>query len=171
MSVAVALIAAVGRNGVIGSDNQLPWRLPTDFAFFKRMTMGKPLVMGRKTFESIGKPLAGRTTIVVSRQPDYRPEGVEVCAGIAAAIERGREVAEAAGVGEVMVAGGAEIYRQAIAGADRLYITHVEANPSGDAVFPGLDENVWRVAGDLDIVPGPKDSAGFRIRVYERRAG
>ena len=107
MTVPVALIAAVGRNGVIGSDNALPWRLPSDFAYFKQTTMGKPIVMGRKTFESIGKPLPGRTSIVLTRQQDYRPDGVLIATDLEAALELAQSVAAQTAVAEVMVCGGA----------------------------------------------------------------
>ncbi len=168
MTVPVAIIAAVARNGVIGSGNALPWRLPSDFAFFRRTTMGKPLIMGRRTFESIGKPLPGRTNLVVTRQPDYRPEGVLTFDNLTAALEHAQSVARADGAPEVMIGGGAEIYRQAMPLADRLYITHVDAAPSGDSVFPAIGDE-WRVVGEPDIAPGPRDSAGFAVKIYERR--
>ena len=163
------MIAAVGRNGAIGAGGDLPWRLPTDFAFYKRTTMGKPLIMGRKTFESIGKPLPGRTNIVVTRQAGYAPEGVEVFADLDAAIARGREIAARDGVDEVFINGGGEIYRAAMDRADRLYITHVDAEPEGDTFFPEIDPAVWEGRDLSDPVPGEKDSAGFVVRVYERR--
>ena len=106
------MIAAIGRNGVIGTGNAMPWRLPSDFAHFKRTTLGKPLVMGRKTFESIGRPLPGRANIVVSRQPGYRPEGVVVIGSLDEALAHARAVAEVDHAGEVMIGGGGEIYRK-----------------------------------------------------------
>ena len=169
MTVPVALIAAVGRNGVIGSDNALPWRLPSDFAYFKQTTMGKPIVMGRKTFESIGKPLPGRTSIVLTRQQDYRPDGVLIATDLEAALELAQSVAAQTSVAEVMVCGGAEIYRQAMPLARRLYVTHVDAAPDGDARFPEIDTAVWEVVDEPPVRPGPRDSAGFRVKVYERR--
>ena len=169
MGVTISLIAAVAENGVIGVDRGLPWRLPSDFAFFKRMTMGKPIVMGRKTFESIGKPLPGRTNIVVSRQPTFRPEGVEVAADLDAALARAAEVAETTGVDEVMVIGGAVLYKTAIERADRLYITHVALSPEGDARFPLIDPEVWQVVARPDAGRGENDSAAFTVAVYERR--
>lgn len=169
MSVPVAMIAAVAENGVIGTHNAMPWRLPTDFAFFKRTTMGKPLIMGRRTFESIGKPLPGRTSIVVSRQRDYRPDGVIVIDSLAAALDRAQAVAAADGASEVMIGGGGEIYRQAISAADRLYITHVEARPEGDTRFPEIDPAVWQVVEEPDVQPTERDSAQFRVKVYVRR--
>ena len=171
MSVPVALIAAIGENSVIGSDGQIPWRLPTDFAHFKRTTLGKPLLMGRKTFESIGKPLPGRTNIVVTRQPGYTPEGVIVCHCLGEALERAQQIAAAAGASEVMVGGGSEIYREAMPLADRLYITHVAAAPEGDARFPAIDPDTWEVAARHDLARSEKDSADFTVLTYVRRGG
>lgn len=171
MSVPVAMIAAVGDNGVIGVGNAIPWRLPTDFAHFKRTTMGKPLIMGRKTFESIGKPLPGRTSIVVTRQAGYRPEGVLVADSLVAALERAQAVAAADGAPEVMIGGGGEIYREAMPLADRLYITHVAASPAGDTRFPPIDPAVWSVVEEPPLGRGERDSADFRVKVYERRKG
>ena len=106
MSVPVAMIAAVGENGVIGAEGAIPWRLPTDFAHFKRTTMGKPLIMGRKTFESIGRPLPGRINMVVTRQSGYQPDGVLVLHSLAEALARAQEIASVEGAGEVMIGGG-----------------------------------------------------------------
>ncbi|WMT85804.1 dihydrofolate reductase [Pelagibacterium sp. 26DY04] len=167
--VRIAMIAAVGRNGAIGSDGKLPWRLPSDFAYYKRTTMGKPLIVGRKTFESIGKPLPGRSNIIVTRQKDYAPEGAEVFADLDAAIARGQEIAERDGVDEVFINGGAQIYRAAMDRADRLYITHVDAEPEGDTFFPEIDPTVWEGRDVPEVVPGEKDSAKFVARIYERR--
>ncbi|RDE10203.1 dihydrofolate reductase [Pelagibacterium lacus] len=169
MSIRIAMIAAVGRNGAIGSAGDLPWRLPSDFAFYKRTTMGRPLIMGRKTFESIGRPLPGRANIVVTRQSGYAPDGVEVHADLDAAIARGREIAARDGVDEVFINGGGEIYARAMPLADRLYITHVDAAPEADVFFPAIDPAAWEGRDVLDVVPGERDSAGFVVRVYERR--
>jgi dihydrofolate reductase len=171
MSVPVALIAAIGENSVIGSDGQIPWRLPTDFVHFKRTTLGKPLIMGRKTFESIGRPLPGRTNIVVTRQAGYAPDSVIVCHSLAEALERAQQIAAADGAGEVMIGGGAEIYREAIPLADRLYITHVAASPEGDTKFPTIDLGAWEIARRHDIVRGENDSADFTVLTYVRRGG
>jgi dihydrofolate reductase len=159
------MIAAVARNGVIGDHGKLPWRLPSDFAFFKRQTMGKPLIMGRKTFESIGKPLPGRTNIVVTRNRSYAPEGAVVVGSLSLALE----LAQAAGPEEVMIGGGGEIYREAMPLAGRLYITHVELDPEGEAIFPEIDPDVWREAEVIDVPCSEKDSAAFRIVRYDRR--
>ncbi len=163
------MIAAIGENSVIGADGQIPWRLPTDFAHFKRTTLGKPLIMGRKTFESIGKPLPGRTNIIVTRRPDYAPEGVVVCHSLAEALERAQSIAAADGAIEVMIGGGAEIYREAMPLAERLYITHVELSPEGDARFPPIDSGSWEISRRHDIVRGEKDSADFTVLTYARR--
>lgn len=169
MTVPVAMIAAVAENGVIGAGGAIPWRLPTDFAHFRRTTMGKPVIMGRKTFESIGKPLAGRTNIIVTRQNGYLPDGVVVASSLGAALERAHAIAAADDAAEVIVAGGGEIYRDAMPLADRLYITHVAARPDGDTRFPAIDPADWEVADEPDMVAGDKDSAAFRVRVYRRR--
>lgn len=171
MSVPVAMIAAIGENAVIGAEGQIPWRLPTDFAHFKRTTLGKPLIMGRKTFESIGKPLPGRTNIVVTRRPDYAPEGVIVCHSLGEALERAQSIAAAEGASEVMIGGGAEIYHETMPLADRLYVTHVALSPQGDARFPPIDPDVWEIAQRHDIVRGEKDSADFAVLTYVRRVG
>ena len=168
MSVAVAIIAAIAENGVIGDGNQIPWRLPGDFAHFKRMTMGKPLIMGRKTFESIGRPLPGRTNIVVTRQGDYQPEGVIVLPSLDAALERAQEIAQADRANEVMIGGGAEIYRQALPFADRMYLTQVMLEPHGDTHFPPIDFEQWKAGGEINVAAHPNDSASFRVRVYRR---
>lgn len=171
MTVPIAIIAAIGENGVIGSRNAIPWRLPTDFAHFKRSTLGKPLVMGRKTFESIGKPLPGRTSIVVSRQSDFAPEGIIVCPDLASALRRAQAVAGEEGAAEVMIGGGGEIYREAMPLAERLYVTHVVASPDGDTRFPPIDPKHWEVERVLDIHRTERDSAEFTVKVYRRRPG
>lgn len=169
MSVPISLIAAIGDNHVIGQGDALPWRIPSDFAFFKRTTLGKPVIMGRATFEGIGRPLPGRTNIIVSRRPDYAPEGVLVATSLDEAIDRAQQIAADEGAGEVMIGGGASIYEQAIGSADRLYITHVALSPEGDALFPSIDMAVWAVVAEPDIVPDPRDAATYRIKIYARR--
>lgn len=168
MSVAVALIAAVAENGVIGNHGTIPWRLPGDFAHFRRMTMGKPLIMGRKTFESIGRPLPGRTNIVVSRHAGYQPDGVIVISSLEAALEHAQAIAKADRANEVMIGGGAEIYRQAMPFADRMYLTVVALQPEGDTFFPQIDFEQWKPGGEINVAPHPEDTASFRVRVYRR---
>ncbi len=168
-NVRIAMIAAVGRNGAIGVGGKLVWRLPSDFAFYKATTMGKPLVMGRKTFESIGRPLPGRTNIVVTRNTGYKPEGVEVFASLDAAIDRAKAIATADGKDEIFINGGGDIYRQAIERAERLYITHVDAEAEGDSFFPKIDPDRWVVVEQPEVQRSEKDEADYRIAVYERR--
>jgi len=168
MSVAVAIIAAIAENGVIGSGNHIPWRLPGDFAHFKRMTMGKPLIMGRKTFESIGRPLPGRTSIVVTRQEGYQPPGVIVTSSLEAALDQAQAIAKADRANEVMIGGGAEIYQQALPIADRMYITQVMLEPAGDTFFPAIDFEQWKPGGEVNVAAHPEDTAAFRVRVYRR---
>ena len=169
MTVPIAMIAAMGENGVIGAAGEIPWRLPTDFAHFKRTTLGKPLIMGRKTFESIGKPLPGRTNIVVTRQQDYQPDGVVVVDSLAAALEEAQAIAAADGGGEVMIGGGGEIYREAMPLAERLYVTHVAAAPTGDAYFPAIDPSIWEVESVMELARTERDSSDFTVRIYRRR--
>lgn len=171
MTVPVAMIAAIGENSVIGNDGQIPWRLPTDFAHFKRTTLGKPLIMGRKTFVSIGRPLPGRTNIVVTRQPGFSADGVVVCRSLESALQQAGEIAARDGAGEVMIGGGGEIYREAMPLADRLYITHVSVAPEGDAKFPPIDPVIWEITHRHAIARGDKDSADFTVLTYERRGG
>jgi len=134
----LALIAAIAENGVIGRENRLPWRLSADLRHFKSLTMGKPVIMGRNTYESIGKPLPGRSNIVVTRDPGYRAQGCEVVHSLEQALE------VAAGHAEVLVIGGAELYRLALERADRLYLTLVKAEVDGDTVFPEIEPRHWR---------------------------
>lgn len=171
MNVPVALIAAVAENGVIGADGGIPWKIPSDMAFFKRMTMGKPIVMGRKQFETVGKPLPGRTNIVVTRQLGYQPEGVLVMDSQEAAIDHAKTIAHADAASEVMVIGGGEIYAQAMPLADRLYISHVALAPEGDTLFPPIDPSVWEVVDEPEVPLTGRDSAAFSVRVYARRTG
>jgi dihydrofolate reductase len=164
----ISFVVAMARNRVIGRDNGLPWRLPADLRHFKTITLGKPVVMGRKTFEAIGKPLAGRVNIVVSGQSGFAPQGVAVAPSLEAALVAAEAGARASGDEEIMVIGGGEIYRAAIGLADRLYITHVEAAPEGDAHFPAIDPARWRAVSAERVPAGPKDSAATTFVVYER---
>ncbi|MEQ8250832.1 MAG: type 3 dihydrofolate reductase [Oceanibaculum nanhaiense] len=139
-------IAALARNRVIGQGNGLPWRLPGDLKFFKATTLGKPVVMGRKTFQSIGKPLPGRPNIVVTRDPGFAAEGVHVARDIESALDLAATLARETDAGEVMVIGGAEIYAQALPRLDRLYLTEIDAEIAGDAYFPEIEPRAWREA-------------------------
>jgi dihydrofolate reductase len=160
----IALIAAVARNGAIGVGNALPWRLSSDLKRFKALTMGKPLIMGRKTFASVGKPLPGRFAIVVTRDPAFAPEGVEVARDLASALA----LARAHESPEIMIGGGGEIYAQTIGMADRLYITEVGLEPEADAIFPRIDASEWREVFRQPGVRGPRDEAEFAFVDYER---
>lgn len=165
----IAMIVGVAANGVIGSDQTIPWRIPSDMQFFRRTTMGKPVVMGRKQYETVGKPLPGRTNIVITRQPGYQPEGVVVVPSIDAALEKARAVAIADGVEEIMIIGGGEIYAQLMDRADRLYVSHIALSPEGDVRFPAIDPAVWQVIDSPDVAPSEKDDAAYRVNVYARR--
>lgn len=163
MSPRLALIAAVARNGVIGRDGDLPWRIPADLQFFKTATMGKPMIMGRRTFESIGKALPGRTNIVVTRSGDFTADDVEV----AADFDQALAIAARQDAGEVMVIGGGEIYAAAMARADRLYLTEVHLDAEGDVHFPQFDLAQWReVSRDDHAAEG--DTPAFSFVTLER---
>ncbi|HSC85563.1 MAG TPA: dihydrofolate reductase [Pseudomonas sp.] len=140
----LCLIAALAENRVIGRDNQLPWHLPADLKHFKAKTLGKPIIMGRKTWDSLGRPLPGRLNLVVSRQPGLLLEGAEVFPSLDAAIVRAEEWAREQGVDELMLIGGAQLYEQGLAQAERLYLTRVALQPQGDAWFPAFDEATWQ---------------------------
>jgi dihydrofolate reductase len=151
----VTLIAAVGRNGVIGADNDMPWHLPEDFAFFKRSTMGHPMIMGRKTFESIGRVLPGRRTIVVTRQAGWSHAGVETAHSLSEALSL------AGPVSEVFICGGGQVYAEAMPWAHRLLITEVDQSPEGDVRFPAINPAQWHESAR-------EDRAGFSWVTYER---
>lgn len=161
----VSLVVAVAENGVIGRANALPWHLPDDLRYFKRVTLGKPIVMGRRTFESIGRPLPGRHNIVLTRDPAWTADGVTTVHGLREALQVAR--AEAAGDGdgdpEVMVIGGADIFALALPLADRLYLTEVKGRPDGDTYFPPLDPDDWR---EVSRDPGAPDDQGRHTHDY-----
>ena len=166
--IAVVLVAAVADNGVIGRDNALPWRLSSDLKHFKALTVGKPVVMGRKTLLSIGKPLPDRTNIVVTRDPNFRADGITVAHNVEAALAAARDDAARRGVSEIVVIGGTEIFAQTLAVADRLEITHVHARPAGDAHFPAIDPKLWHERARSDQPAGPRDDASVSFVTYER---
>ncbi len=156
----LALIVAMAQNHVIGINNNLPWHLSEDLKYFKRVTMGKPIIMGRKTFESIGQSLPGRTNIVVTRNEDYQAEGIKIVHSLKSAIELCKSIAVIDGSDEVMVIGGAELYKQALPLSDFLYLTEVHAEVNGDAYFPEFDRKEWReIARDnyKAVEPNPYD--------------
>lgn len=145
-SLPLSLIAAHAENRVIGIDNSMPWHLPGDFKYFKATTLGKPIIMGRKTWDSLGRPLPGRLNIVVSRQPSLQLAGAEVFASLEAALVRAEQWAREQGVEELMLIGGAQLYAQALEKGlvSRMYLTRVELAPQGDAWFPEFDSQQWR---------------------------
>lgn len=160
----IVLVAAVARNRVIGSGGGMPWHLPADLRRFKAITIGKPMVMGRKTFEAIGRPLPGRRTVVVTRDPDWSADGVEVAGDLESALE----LAARGGSDEIVVAGGGEIYAQAMGRADRLRLTWIEADPEGDAHFPELDPTVWREVA-REAYPAEGGRPAYAFVDYARR--
>ncbi|MDH7799628.1 MULTISPECIES: dihydrofolate reductase [unclassified Beijerinckia] len=169
----IVLVAAVASNRVIGGDNRLLWRLSTDLKRYKALTWGKPMVMGRKTFESIGKALPGRETIVITRNPAFTAPGVLTAPTLETALEIAHERAAAMGANEIIIAGGGEIYAQAMPLASRLEITEVDLAPEGDTYFPQVDAGAWRLVqrtahgpGGLEL--GPNDQAPFTFVTYER---
>ncbi len=168
--VALVLVAAVADNGVIGRGGALPWRLKSDMQHFRGVTMGKPMVMGRKTYLSIGKPLVGRTNIVVSRDQTFAAPGVLVTQCLEAALAAARGDALRRGAAEIAVIGGADIYAQTMSYADRLLITRVHLQPDGDTKFPAIDPNVWQEVERTEHRAGPDDEAGFSVLAYQRRA-
>jgi len=147
----IALVVAVADNGVIGRGGDLPWRLPEDLKYFRAVTMGKPIVMGRRTYESIGRPLPGRPNIVVTRNPDFHADGVDIAATLDDALAIAARRAEAAGVSEITIIGGAEIYRAVLPRADRIYLTEVHEAVEGDTVFPDYDRNEWNETSRSDV--------------------
>jgi dihydrofolate reductase len=164
----IVLIAAVAENGVIGRGNALPWRLKSDMQRFRALTMGKPVVMGRKTYLSIGKPLTGRTTIVVSRDPSFSAPGIVVAPSIDAAMAAARDDALRRNVDTIVVAGGAEIYAQAMPLATELAITHVRKRVDGDTYFPTIDPKFWQESAREERAAGAEDEAAFAWVTYRR---
>lgn len=160
----IAIIVAVAENGVIGSDNRLPWRLPDDLKRFKALSLGKPVVMGRRTFESIGRPLPGRTNIVVSRQPGLAIAGTVVASSLDAAL------AAAGDVPEVVIIGGAEIFRQALPRTDTIHLTRVHARVAGNVIFPELDPSRWRETGMEHHAPDERHQYAFTFVTLQRIA-
>ncbi len=159
----VSLIAAMAANHVIGRDNRLPWQLPEDLAHFKRITMGKPMIMGRRTWESLPGLLPGRPHIVVSRNPRYRAEGALLATSLEEAIERGGQLAD-----EVMIIGGADLYAQAIPLAGRMYLTLIDAEVEGDAYFPAYDGQAWRTVS-REVHPSTAGQPlGYQFLTLER---
>ena len=169
MTLPLILVVAVAENGVIGRHNQLLWRLRTDLKRFRELTMGKPMIMGRKTFQSIGKPLPGRETIVLTRDPGFSADGVHVARSWDEAVAQGSDLAEKMGASAVAVAGGAEIYALALPYVQKIYLTEVRAAPEGDAVFPAFDRSHFRETHRSDHPKGPDNEHPFTFIDLERR--
>jgi dihydrofolate reductase len=165
----LVLVAAVADNGVIGQGGGLPWRLKSDMAHFRSITMGGPVLMGRRTFASIGKPLVGRTNIVLTRDRQFAAPGVVVAATLERALTAARGDALRRSVDHIAVIGGAELYAQTMAEADELVITHVHLSPEGDTRFPTIDPACWFEVARSDHGPGSQDDAAFSIVRYRRR--
>ena len=166
----LVVVVAMATNGVIGNDGEMPWRVPSDLKRYRRLTMGKPMIMGRKTLDSIGRVLDGRDTIVLTRSATVPYEGARVVRSPEEALSIGQAFAKTRGADEIVIAGGAEIYRLFLPSVDRLYVTRIEAEPAGDTRFPPIDPAVWRMSADALCEPGPKDSAATRFQIYERIA-
>lgn len=164
----LAMIAALADNRVIGLDNKMPWHLPADLKHFKAMTLGKPIVMGRKTWDSLGRPLPGRLNLVVSRQPDLQLNGAETFTTLDTALIRAEQWAREQGVSELMLIGGAQLYDQALQQAQRLYLTRIDAAPEGDAFFPAFDEAEWQCV-DSQAHPAEGDAPGYCFETWQRR--
>lgn len=159
----LSLVAAMANNRVIGRDNDMPWHLPADLKHFKAVTLGKPVIMGRKTFESIGRPLPGRRNLVISRQADFRPQGVEVVSSLDDALAATKSAEE------VMVIGGGQIYRQALAVAQRLYLTFIDADIEGDTCFPDWEaENCWKKVQESQFLADIHNQYNLTFVTFER---
>ena len=159
----LSAVVAAAENNAIGKDNQLLWHLPNDLRFFKRTTTGHTVVMGRKTYESVGKPLPNRRNIIITRQAGYKVAGTEVVHSLSEALER------CADEEEVFIVGGAEIYRQALPLLDRIYLTRVHAQPEGDSFFPELDDEAWKLVAEERHSADERHAYSYAFRIYERR--
>ena len=164
----IALVVAVGDNRAIGRGGGLPWRLTSDMRYFRKITMGKPIVMGRRTFDSLPRVLDGRLNIVLTRDTAFTPPGAVVAHDLEEALVAARREAKRTGVGEIMVIGGAEVFREILPQTDRIYLTEVKAAPDADTWFPGLDRREWREVSRENHAPGPKDDHAFSFVVLER---
>lgn len=160
----LSMIVAHANGRVIGKDNQMPWHMPADLKYFKKVTLKKPVIMGRKTFESIGFPLPGRRNIVISRDKEYQADGIETVSSVAEAL------ALAVDAEEIMVIGGGSIYKHCLAAAHRLYITEIDANVDGDTYFPNYNENdSWQCVQEDPQSADDKNTYDYNFKIYERR--
>ena len=164
----IALVVAIGENRAIGRGGGLPWRLSTDLKQFRKVTLGKPIVMGRRTFESFGRVLDQRVNIILTSDPDYSVPGAVVVHSLEEALRRAREAAEKAGVDEIMVIGGEDVFREVFLAAGRIYLTEVHASPEADTWFPDFDRRDWREVARERHEPGPKDDHPFSFVLLER---
>ena len=169
MSVPLIAVAALADNRVIGDDNRLIWRLKSDLKRFRALTMGRPLIMGRKTFQSIGKALPGRHTVVLTRDPDFRAEGVAIARSLDQALALGQDLARAHGADAVVIGGGADLYAQTLPLCERLYLTFVHAEPAGDALFPEFARSEWQQLASSSHPAGPDDEHPFTFLDLKRR--
>ncbi len=163
MTTSLSIICAMDQNRLIGKNNALPWHLPADLAFFKQTTMGKPILMGRKTYESIGRPLPGRQNIIISRDTNYQAEGCDCCTDIDTAL------ALAADHAEIMLIGGASLYQQTLERAQQLYLTHIHASFEGDAWFPEVNQNDWLITWQEDHTADEKNRFDYSFVKYSRK--
>ena len=165
----ISLIVAVAENGVIGAGGGLPWRLSSDLKTFRRLTLGKPIIMGRRTFQSIGKPLDGRDNIVVTRDPFFEAAGVSVVASVSEAITLARVLATTRGAEEIMIIGGADLYAATLTLADRVYLTRVHAKPDGDRHFPELNDKDWTETAREALPKTERDQFAATLITFERK--
>lgn len=165
----ISLIAAVAENGIIGKANELPWRIKSEWQYFVRMTKYKPIIMGRKTFESLGAPLKDRANIIVTRDATYKKPGIIVTTTLEKALKIADKIAKETGQDEVMIGGGAEIYKLALPLADRLYLTEIHLKPDGDTKFPDFDRSAWTETKREFHKAQAGESADYTITVLERR--
>ena len=165
----IVLVAAIGENNVIGREGDLPWRLKSDLHHFRMVTLNRAVIMGRKTYDSIGKPLKDRTNIVLTSNFGLAAPGCVLATSLDAAIGFAKRDAEKRGVDEIMIIGGSDVFAAMMPQASRLEITHVHASPEGDVLFPPIDPAVWREVSRDEVKAGPDDSADFAVAVYERR--
>ncbi|WP_375655093.1 MULTISPECIES: dihydrofolate reductase [unclassified Bartonella] len=169
MTISICLIAAVAENGVIGREGAMPWHLSTDLQRFKALTLRKPIIMGRKTWDSIGRPLPGRTNIVITRDCTFCAEGAVVAHSLSQACSLATNVASQNDVEEIFIIGGGEIFQQGLHMADKIFLTEVLASIEGDSFFPVFDKEKWTIVQTQDIPKGDKDSHPTRFVVYERK--
>lgn len=167
----ITCVVAAARNGVIGRDGRLPWKLPSDLKMFRKLTLGRPVIMGRRTWESLGiQPLPDRHNIVITRQPGYRAEGARVVHSLEAALAVARKLAEQDGAEEIAIIGGGQIFAEALAAelVDRIYLSEVDLEAAGETVMPAIDRAKWRQTARQEMPRGPRDEARFSLVTLDR---